>query len=337
MTQTIPRSESRRYNEPKTPVLTVEDLSVRYGPREVLHDISLEVGAGEIVGLIGESGSGKTTLARAVLGTVPTAGGRLRINDQATNGFTTHQRRRFRREGHAQYVFQDPLQSLDRRLTALQSVRQGARETFGKKTADSHARKALQGVLLAENLWNRQPESLSGGQRQRVAIARALAVDPALLVCDEPVSALDASSRIEVVRTLQRTADAGTGLLLISHDLSSLSAIADRILVLHEGTIVESGATSEVLGAPQHPYTRRLIAAVPTIETPLNLSESPWPQASRHVNSPTGSIHMSNVVETSGEQALQSHPSWHPSGSPEGHVTVDAEHRKQPAATERKQ
>lgn len=326
MTQTMPAPDKRRYAEPTTPVLTVEDLSVRYGAREVLQDISLDVGAGEVVGLIGESGSGKTTMARAVLGTVPTAGGRLTVNGQPTTGSDARQRRSFRREGHAQYVFQDPLQSLDRRLTALQSVRQGARETFGKRAADAHARGALQAVQLTENLWNRRPGALSGGQRQRVAVARALAVDPALLVCDEPVSALDASSRIEVVRTLQRTADAGTGLLLISHDLSSLSAIADRILVLHEGTIVESGTTAEVLGAPQHPYTRRLIAAIPSIEgatdhlqtsglgtdVPSNDSaadelrargETAWPGANRHLNS------------------------WM------GPSTMHADHRTEPAAT----
>ena len=101
-----------------------------------------------------------------------------------------------------------------------------------------------------------------------MAIARALAVDPALLVCDEPVSALDASSRIEVVRTLTAAARAGTGILLISHDLSSLGAIADRVLVLHGGAIVESGPAAEVLGAPRHPYTRRLIDAIPTLDRP---------------------------------------------------------------------
>lgn len=256
-----------------TPVLAVEDLSVRFGPLEVLHGISFEVAPGEIVGLIGESGSGKTTLGRAVLGAVSISGGTLEVDGQRVEGLTHRQWRRFRREGHAQYVFQDPLRSLDARFTVLRSVLEGATETFGKNSAEAPAHRALHAVGLPEQLWGRRPGALSGGQRQRVAIARALAVQPRLLVCDEPVSALDASSRSEVVDTLRATVDAGTGMLLISHDLSSLGSIADRVLVLNDGTIVESGPAAEVLGAPQHPYTRKLIAAIPTISgataTPL--------------------------------------------------------------------
>ena len=145
---------------------------------------------------------------------------------------------------------------------------EGARQAFSAAQAAEHAERALRTVGLDPSLWASRPAQLSGGQRQRVAIARALAVDPALLVCDEPVSALDASSRIEVVRTLEAVARAGTGILLISHDLSSLGAIADRVLVLHEGGIVEAGTAAEVLGAPRHPYTRRLIAAIPTLDRP---------------------------------------------------------------------
>src|SRR5699024_6783815 len=131
--------------------------------------------------------------------------------------------------------------------------------------AEHRAAHALRTVGLAEPLWNRRPGQLSGGQRQRVAIARALAVDPTLLICDEPVSALDASSRIEVIRTLEEVARSGTGVLIISHDLSSLSAIADRVCVLHAAEFVESGPAADVLGSPQHPYTRRLIDAIPTL------------------------------------------------------------------------
>jgi ABC-type glutathione transport system ATPase component len=144
-------------------------------------------------------------------------------------------------------------------------VLEGARQVFRGAEASARAEDALRRVGLEERLWQRRPAQLSGGQRQRVAIARALAVDPQLLVCDEPVSALDASSRIEVVRTLADAARAGTGLLVISHDLSSLGAIADRVLVLHEGRIVEDGTAAQVLTAPRHPYTQTLIAAIPTI------------------------------------------------------------------------
>jgi peptide/nickel transport system ATP-binding protein len=288
MTQTITPAPAERDTLPARSDLDVERLSVAYAERHVVQDVSFQLHAGEVVGLIGESGSGKTTIARAVLGTVPSARGHLTVNGRRTNGFSARHQRRFRREGHAQYVFQDPFHSLDERFTALQAVRQGARETFGKKAADEHARNALQAVQLHERLWHRRPGGLSGGQRQRVAIARALAVDPAVLVCDEPVSALDASSRIDVVRTLRRTADARTGILLISHDLSSLSTIADRILVLNQGRIVESGTTSEVLGDPRHPYTRELIAAVPTIEgaTGQPLPAEPEPHAPTTVERP---------------------------------------------------
>src|SRR5699024_8587807 len=136
------------------------------------------------------------------------------------------------------------LSSLDGRFTARASVLEGVRRGHSAEQAEHRAAHALRTVGLAEPLWNRRPAQLSGGQRQRVAIARALAVDPALLVCDEPVSALDASSRIEVVRTLEAVARAGTGILLISHDLSSLGAVADRVLVLHEGGIVETGTAA---------------------------------------------------------------------------------------------
>ena len=248
------------------PALAVHDLAIRYGAREVLRGVSLEVAPGEVVGLIGESGSGKTSLARSVLGLVPTARGTVAVDGHEVSGFTRTRWRAFRRAGHAQYVFQDPLRSLDGRFTARDSVLEGARQTFPAAPAVQHAEEALRTVGLDRSLWDFRPAQLSGGQRQRVAIARALAVDPVLLVCDEPVSALDASSRIEVVRTLEAAARADTGILLISHDLSSLGAIADRVLVLHDGGIVESGTAAEVLGAPQHPYTRRLIDAIPTLD-----------------------------------------------------------------------
>lgn len=251
--------------EDRRPALSIRGLHVRYGSREVLGGMDLRVEPGEIVGLIGESGSGKTSLARTVLGLVPVAAGSIEIDGRDVSGFRSSEWRRFRRAGVAQYVFQDPLSSLDHRFTARASVLEGVRGTRSADRAQTRAAHALRTVGLSESLWDRRPSQLSGGQRQRVAIARALAVDPTLLICDEPVSALDASSRVEVVRTLEAVARGGTGVLLISHDLSSLGAIADRVSVLHEAEVVESGPAAEVLGAPRHPYTRRLIDAIPTI------------------------------------------------------------------------
>lgn len=268
MTTTLIATEPTRATteaDERRPALSVRGLRVRYGSREVLSGIDLRVAPGEIVGLIRESGSGKTSLARSVLGLVPVAAGSVEVDGQDVSTFTRAQWRRFRRTGLAQYVFQDPLSSLDSRFTARASVLEGVRATFSGDEAEHRAAHALRTVGLAEPLWDRRPGQLSGGQRQRVAIARATAVGPKLLICDEPVSALDASSRIEVVRTLEAIARAGTGVLLISHDLSSLSAIADRVSVLNEAEVVESGPAADVLGSPRHPYTRRLIDAIPTI------------------------------------------------------------------------
>ncbi|SMY11440.1 ABC transporter ATP-binding protein [Brevibacterium jeotgali] len=268
MTTTVIAPESARVTteaHERRPALSVRGLRVRYGSREVLSGIDLRVAPGEIVGLIGESGSGKTSLARAVLGLVPVAAGSVEVDGQDVSTFTRGRWQSFRRSGSAQYVFQDPLSSLDSRFTVRASVLEGLRETLPRTEAEDRAARALRTVGLAETLWDRRPGQLSGGQRQRVAIARATAVSPKLLICDEPVSALDASSRIEVVRTLETIARAGTGVLIISHDLSSLGAIADRVSVLNEAQIVESGPAAEVLGSPRHPYTRRLIDAIPTI------------------------------------------------------------------------
>lgn len=268
MTSTLIAAETARTTtdtDDRHPALAIRGLRVRYGTREVLSGVDLRVAPGEIVGLIGESGSGKTSLARTVLGLVPVAAGSVEIDGHDVSAFTSAQWRHFRRSGIAQYVFQDPLSSLDGRFTARASVLEGVRGSRSAEQAEHSAAHALRTVGLAEPLWNRRPGQLSGGQRQRVAIARALAVEPTLLICDEPVSALDASSRIEVVRTLEAVARTGTGVLIISHDLSSLSAIADRVCVLHEAQVVESGPAADVLGAPSHPYTRRLIDAIPTI------------------------------------------------------------------------
>lgn len=253
-------------------LLDVTGLSVDLGraPRvRVLDDVSLRVRAGEVVGVVGESGSGKTTLARAILRAVPTAAGGIAVEDRDVTALRGRALRRWRRAGVAQYVFQDPLRSLDPGVTIFDSVAEGPR-IAGRPRAEVTARvdAALAEVGLDAALAGRRPGELSGGQRQRAAIARALAVDPRLLILDEPVSALDAASRDRVVRSLIRLRDErrdSLGMLVISHDIGSLAALSDRLVVLYRGRIVEDGLTRQVVRAPQHPYTRLLISSVPLI------------------------------------------------------------------------
>jgi peptide/nickel transport system ATP-binding protein len=234
----------------------------------VLHGIDLAVDHGEIVGLIGETGSGKTTLARSVLGSVPPTAGSVHVEGSDVSALAPRARRALRRAGTVQYVFQDPLLSLDPDLTAAQSIGEGLRIQGGADASAIAAAvdSALIAVGLDTALGARSPGELSGGQRQRVAIARALVLDPRLLLCDEPVSALDAANRIQVLELLARLRDErGLGVLFISHDLGSVAGIADRIVVLYRGRVVEEGPTARVILQPQHPYTRLLLGSAPTL------------------------------------------------------------------------
>jgi ABC-type glutathione transport system ATPase component len=251
--------------------LEVESLTVALGrPHavQILHDVSIAVPPGAIVGLIGETGSGKTTLARAVLGLAATASGSVRIAGRSATGLSGRALRAFRRTGAVQYVFQDPLRSLDPDFTVSRSVAQGI-DRRDRPDAAERARRvadALSLVGLDAGFAARRPAELSGGQRQRVAIARAMAVRPRLLICDEPVSALDAASKIDVLELLRELAHThGVGILLITHDLGSLAGIADEVVVLYRGRVVEAGAAADVLLAPTHPYTQLLLASLPTL------------------------------------------------------------------------
>ena len=251
-------------------LLTVDTLRVDLGRHQkvrVLDGVTFDVAAGEIVGLIGETGSGKSTIARTVLGAVTPTSGTVSVEGTDVGALRGRRRRLWRRGGAVQYIFQDPLRSLDPDHTIAVSVGEGLRiARVQRAEVESRVDSALSEVGLDLALRGRRPAELSGGQRQRAAIARALVMRPSLLICDEPVSALDASSRDRVLRTLSDLRSAGDlGMLVISHDIGSLAAIADRILVLHDGVIVESGSTRDLLAHPQHPYTRLLVASVPVI------------------------------------------------------------------------
>jgi ABC-type glutathione transport system ATPase component len=253
-------------------VLEVEDLEVHYGlgrrRRRVLHGVSLSVSNGEAVGLIGETGSGKSTLARAVLGLVPFSGGRVVIDGQDVSAAKARQWRDLRRRGVVQYVFQDPLRSLDPDLTAGQSIVEPLLiQGISSAEADARARAFLDRVRLDADLLDRLPGELSGGQRQRVAVARALVTEPKLIMLDEPVSALDSANRVLVMEILKGLRQAGVGLVFISHDLGSVAGLTDRMAVLYQGELVEVGPTRKIINAPQHVYTRLLIDSAPTLRS----------------------------------------------------------------------
>ena len=253
-------------------VLEVTDLAVHYGlrrqRRRALAGVSLSVARGEVVGIIGETGSGKSTFARAVLGLVRASAGRIVIDGEDVSGHGPRQWRALRRRGVVQYVFQDPLRSLDPDLSILDSLTEPllVRGVPRAEAAD-RARAYLVRVRLDEELLTRLPGELSGGQRQRVAVARALVTEPKLVFLDEPVSALDAANRVQILEILKDLRAAGVALVFISHDLGSVAGIADRIAVLYRGELVETGRARDIVTDPRHPYTRLLISSAPTLRT----------------------------------------------------------------------
>ncbi|WP_404191912.1 ABC transporter ATP-binding protein [Streptomyces tauricus] len=253
-------------------VLEVTGLDVHYGSRRqrrrALHDVSLSVAPGETVGIIGETGSGKSTFARTVLGLVRASAGRIVIGGEDVGAYGGRQWRRLRRRGIVQYVFQDPLRSLDPDLTVEESLIEPLLiQGVARQEATARARTFLARVQLSEELLDRLPGELSGGQRQRVAVARALVTQPKLIILDEPVSALDSANRVQILQILKDLRAAGVALVFISHDLGSVAGVADRIAVLYQGELVEVGAAREVITDPRHVYTRLLVGSAPTLRT----------------------------------------------------------------------
>jgi oligopeptide/dipeptide ABC transporter ATP-binding protein len=245
-------------------LLTIDDLVVEHRTpgRPLVRAVagaSLTVAAGEVVGLVGESGCGKSTLARAVCGLHPAAAGTITVGGHPVTPLGL--RGRHRALTGAQMVFQDPYASLNPRRRVGAQIADGLRTADDRTTAPADL---LERVGLPRNFAERFPHEFSGGQRQRIAIARALAARPSLLIGDEPISALDASAQAHVARLMRDLAvESGAGLLFISHDLSVVRLIADRIAVMYLGKIVETGPTAEVWADPKHPYTRALLGAIP--------------------------------------------------------------------------
>ncbi len=252
------------------PLLTVDDLVVEYPgkgfraqPFRALKGVSLDILPGETMGLVGESGSGKTTLGRAVLGLAPVSGGTVTYDGRDISHLGRSARRALSSE--IQVVFQDPYSSLNPSMTIEQILAEPLTASgVATSEARSRVRDLLDQVGLPSDARSRLPREFSGGQRQRIAIARALALRPKLIVCDEPVSALDLSTQARVLDLFidiqNRT---GVAYLFVTHDLAVVRHISHRVAVMYKGEIVETGPADRVTSQPEHPYTQRLFMAAP--------------------------------------------------------------------------
>jgi ABC-type glutathione transport system ATPase component len=251
-------------------LLDVVDLVVVYPahgfgkkPFRALHGVSLDVLPGECVGLVGESGSGKTTLGRAVLGLAPVTGGTISYLGRDISRLRRKERRSLSSE--IQVIFQDPYTSLNPSMTIGQILTEPLTvRKMPKDRAARRVRELFDLVHLPANAGERLPREFSGGQRQRIAIARALALEPRLIVCDEPVSALDLSTQARVLDLLKEIQEStGVAYLFVSHDLAVVRHLSHRVAVMHHGRIVEWGDGDQVTSSPEHPYTQRLLLAAP--------------------------------------------------------------------------
>jgi ABC-type glutathione transport system ATPase component len=250
----------------------------RRAPVRVLRGVSVGIRPGETVGLVGESGSGKTTLGRAILGLAPVTGGEIRFGGRVISGLGKRERRELSKD--IQVVFQDPYSSLNPAKTVEDILTEPLLVTgTARAEADRRVKALLDAVHLPADAGQRLPREFSGGQRQRIAIARALTRDPKLIVCDEPVSALDLSTQARVldlfIEIQQRT---GVAYLFITHDLSVVRHISHRVAVMYRGELVETGNAAQVTAAPDHPYTQRLLLAAP-VPDPARQAER---RAERH-------------------------------------------------------
>ncbi|MEU1125373.1 ABC transporter ATP-binding protein [Streptomyces sp. NPDC005899] len=229
--------------------------------------VSLTVRAGETLGIVGESGSGKTTLGRTLVRLLDPTGGSLRYDGAEIGTLPEKALRPFRRE--LQMVFQDPVASLNPRRSIGESVADPLRAAGERDETRvrNRVRELLERVGLDPDRYERHPHEFSGGQRQRIGIARALAAGPRLIVCDEPVSALDVTTQAQVLALLaELQRELGIALVFIAHDLAVVRQVSHRVAVMRKGRIVEQGAVDELYGSPQHPYTKQLLAAVPSLD-----------------------------------------------------------------------
>lgn len=271
------------------PLLKVSDLKVHFdvpdtsrlfAPKRTLKavdGISFELNPGETLGIVGESGCGKSTLARAILQLVKPTGGNVQLNGQSLLNLNKQAMREARRQ--IQVIFQDPLAALNPRMTLLQII--GEPLTVYESHLSAAERKTrvlgmMERVGLSQNMINRYPHEFSGGQCQRIGIARALILEPKLIICDEPVSALDVSIRAQIVNLLmdlQKQLD--LSLIFIAHDLHIVRHISQRVMVMYLGKAVEIGESEALYQNPMHPYTRALIQSVPVMDPAASRTKQP--------------------------------------------------------------
>ncbi len=259
-------------------ILSARSLSVRFettrGTLQAVNDVDLDVEAGETVGLVGESGCGKSTLGKALMRLVPSSDGRIYVNGHDITGYGRSAINAIRSE--VQMIFQDPYGSLNPRHAVGKIIGQPL-SVAGWSRKDIRARVATLAdkVGLPQAALDRFPHEFSGGQRQRIGIARALALNPKVVICDEPVSALDVSVRAQVINLMKDLqAETGVSFLFISHDLSVVEHISDRLLVMYLGRVVESGRAEDIWRQPAHPYTAALLAAAPLANPKLARARS---------------------------------------------------------------
>ncbi len=286
---------------------------------KAINGISFDLAEGETLGIVGESGCGKSTLARAIIGLVKTDGGSILWHGNELTGLSAKALRGKRRE--IQMIFQDPLASLNPRMTIGEIIAEPLKTYFPKlkkSEIEAQVKEMMMKVGLLPNLINRYPHEFSGGQCQRIGIARALILKPKLVICDEPVSALDVSIQAQVVNLLKSLQkEMGLTLIFIAHDLAVVKHISDRVLVMYLGNAVELGRYNEVYDRPAHPYTQALMSAVPL----------PDPEAERGktiqllpgdlpspINPPSGCVFRTRCPQADAACA-EAKPEWRGNGS----------------------
>ncbi len=260
-----------------THIIKLKNIVKEYSPRKsffskdekkviALNHVNLEIRKGEIFGLVGQSGSGKTTMGRLLVKLEDPTDGTIFLNNHPVNNLSGKALKEYRSK--VQMIFQDPYQSLNPHLSISETILEPLK-VLNIGTIDQRQEKVLHtletvGLLPGEDYYNRYPHQLSGGQRQRVAIARAIVLDPEFVVADEPTSMLDATIAIQLFKLLTQIRDEfNMTFLFITHNLAAAKYLCDRIAVIHEGHIVESNTTDEIIFNPQHPYTKKLIQVQP--------------------------------------------------------------------------